>query len=92
MRELYLWLILLVKTAYFTFSCAGRAPRPKYDRTGDCIWQHGYVEDPSMEYAEYKPTWYLPRAGWIEYLPGQTTSYDKDGNVIQKIHRWPTGC
>src|SRR6185437_6508771 len=34
----------------------------------------------------------LGSGAWIEELPSQKTSYDRRGNIVQKVHYWPTGC
>lgn len=46
----------------------------------------------ALQYEFFDPNWSLPSGGWIEQLPGQKTSYDKYGNVIQKVHILPSGC
>lgn len=74
----------------------GRHPRPKYDRTEGCIYQHGYVDGlhSHSQNLQYTAKCELLRGagGWAEKLPNQYTCYDRLGNVIEKVHIWPTGC
>ena len=66
-----------------------------YDRTDGCIWQHGYVDGlwSPDQHEHCQQNWTYPATAgvWVEELPGQKTSYDRQGNVIQKIHQWPSG-
>ena len=95
--EAIVWRVIVAVLLRLGATCR-RYPEQErnYDRTGGCIWQHGYVDGLhlTLQYLHFDQNWTLPlgSGAWIEELPSQKTSYDRRGNVIQKVHYWPTGC
>jgi hypothetical protein len=94
--QTFLPLILLTVTSCFLVTCTAKEVRPKYDRTDGCIMQNVYAEEApfSQHRLPEEPDWSHAESPdvWLELLPGQETSYDKWGSVIQKVHYWPSGC
>ena len=85
-------IVSLMETQYFcllsllcffaVLECRRHDHNPKYDVTDGCIFdQYDYYEGIDI------------KSTWTERLPGQTTVYDKFGNVAVRVHYWlHTGC
>jgi hypothetical protein len=99
---MFIW--MLEEWAMITFIIAGviatygfiaaKEPRPKYDRSEGCIWQHDYIDGFTSpeQFRHVNPNLTAPNGGWVEVLPCQITTYDKHGTVVRKIHIWDSGC